>query len=468
MDALARRLFLLFVLAGCSNSVDIVAECEPVGAPVRLLSPDEIGTFVTGLGTVNGATLVVHAEAVDSSLTSDFLTYARWFDEELSQVGVPMTLGSQRPFGRSDFVVVEGAATAQMWIDPTSALPTPREHELVGFWRFSPFAAPETTPVSMPIGVQDCPSCDLATIAIGGSGLLNGSEGAMPIAAGFAAIAGLPEGCRGDSSSLWRLLAYSETDAAVVRWTPRCDNIQDAVSHVQLVPIGDEIGVLFRLGTGTGLDGRGPDGESPGLAVHYLRMDRDFNITVPPVRVGERRAHPFGVFTGYQPKAAALGDGRLVFSEMVALEDGCYTLRVLNDDGTKARRAPWQFPCMDNRTRYHTKSNDLVELPNGLALAVWSERNAFNGEPYSTRVDDRALLDEGIHVTVVTSDGRRGSNVIEVTDAAATALGPTTVFPRDFLTYVAVDGWDVVVGWADSRADAPGFYARRLRCGPIE
>jgi hypothetical protein len=71
---------------------------------------------------------------------------------------------------------------------------------------------------------------------------------------------------------------------------------------------------------------------------------------------------------------------------------------------------------------------------------------------------------------MLTSEGRRGSQIVEVTDDDATALPPWPrtpddgPYPRDFLVYAANDGSDLTIVWGDARSSAPGFYGRRVRC----
>ena len=90
---------------------------------------------------------------------------------------------------------------------------------------------------------------------------------------------------------------------------------------------------------------------------------------------------------------------------------------------------------------------------------------------WNTHVTADTPWEEGIYLTLLTPEGRRGSPIVEVTPPESTMLGPIPPrtaddgpFPGDYLVQMAQDGDETVIAWFDRRADAPGMWAARYRC----
>lgn len=450
---------------GCQEAdVEIVGSCVPVGEATRLAGPGS--GILRGLGLLDGQVLLVRAFVVDPADESSDIRYeAQWFDSELSAMGDPVPLGSGRPVARSEITRIGDELVGVFLVDPGGAIPAGPEQDYVGLWHFAPGRAPERTPVDLPFGRLECPSCRYYVLGIGGLGLAAGREGALPITPnGAAVLSGIGPGCVGDGANLFRLLTFDATRAAAVDWRETPCDPSGGDGLPQIVRTREGYGVLFRQNDQLERD----IGDLNIYPVYYVAVDERFELRAGPVRVGEAFEHPWRIYSGYQPKAASLGVGdRLIFNEMTEMRYRCQILRMLESDGSNARRSPWQLPCLREPTQFHTTSSDLVEMPDGMALVVWGERDAQGGDlgGYAP-VEDRSRFNEGIHLALITPDGRRGSDVVRVTDANATVLPEwDRPVPRDFLVHVAVDGWDVLVGWHDTRTSAPGFYVRKLRCG---
>lgn len=212
-----------------------------------------------------------------------------------------------------------------------------------------------------------------------------------------------------------------------------------------------------------------------GSLVHYARLDEDFHPIGPAIDVdiGEGTTMVDG---GNQPRAIALGADRILYGERFGAGlNRCQVLGVMNDDGTEARRAPWQLPCFFQgygNEAWLTSSYELEALPEGRAVIAWTERTHFRrGYEYAQRLNTETAWEEGIYLTMIASDGYRASPIAEVTVPESTAidwtrprdevLGP---WPANFLISMASEGDEVLVVWTDTRLDAPGFYGRRFRC----
>jgi hypothetical protein len=311
-------------------------------------------------------------------------------------------------------------------------------------------------------------------MGLGSSSLGAGNEARLPAAVVegrvVSAASATPDYCPTYLGTTRRLLLLETNSARTFTWTEDpCQELPNTakVSNIELASLNDgSLGALFRLGSG---EGRGD--------VHYLRLTRDLEPIYPVQRVGGRWTH-FTTETGYQPKAAALGDARVLWTERTGWTEGaggssynvCQELRIMGQDGSMAGPAPYQLSCRSDDT-YVTKNTELLPLPDGRAALVFGERrdDGGPGPPYP-RITSAFPWQEGIHLALLTSDGLRGSEIADVTDAAATALTPVErtedsgPVANDFAFAAASDGDEVVVVWQDARAGSPGIYGRRFRC----
>lgn len=196
--------------------------------------------------------------------------------------------------------------------------------------------------------------------------------------------------------------------------------------------------------------------------LYYTRLDVSLQPLADPVIV-DRVEQVDG--PGFQPRAVAVPGGRVLFLALRVIDGSngdanyCFALRVMNEDGSRPHDAPWQLPCLDPSQPWKTWSMDLMPVPGG-AVLVWTQRSKTG---YVQPGDD---YEEGIYAVLLTPEGKRGSEVIEVTDADATAL-PDFVEPAtlDWTIGSAGEGNDFAVAWSpDTRPSAPGMYVRRFRC----
>ncbi len=78
-------------------------------------------------------------------------------------------------------------------------------------------------------------------------------------------------------------------------------------------------------------------------------------------------------------------------------------------------------------------------------------------------------------MTTIDGEGRRAAEIVRVTAPESTAMTnagtprteTTGPFTGEFQVMAATEGDQVVVVWRDLRPDAPGYYGRRYRCGPL-
>jgi len=286
------------------------------------------------------------------------------------------------------------------------------------------------------------------------------------------AISAIPAACMTRFANGQRAIVFDRTSAVPVLWDePPCHLEGSAYEQANLWLVSTsagDLGMLFRM----------YDADL-GASVRYARLDPDFHPVGPAIDVdiGEGTTMVDG---GNQPRAAALGTNRILYGERLHSRlNECQVLGVMNDDGTEARRAPWQLPCFFQSYGFEdwlTSSYELEALPGGRAVVAWTERTHFpRGHEYLQRLNLETEWDEGVHLAMIADDGYRASPIAEVTVAESTAvdwsrprdevLGP---WPAKFLISMAAEGEEVVVVWTDLRLDAPGFYARRFRCAATD
>jgi len=110
-------------------------------------------------------------------------------------------------------------------------------------------------------------------------------------------------------------------------------------------------------------------------------------------------------------------------------------------------------------------SRRQVERPNG-ALLVYAEHTFA----LARLITADYPWSEAVYAVLLDEEGRRGSEVLRVTDAEATALdavprgetwGPPG-YPFVFAAAASEDGRRAVVAWFDQRVDREGIYVRSL------
>lgn len=484
MSAPPRRLpvcwcVLLTVWSACGvDDLDEVGVCEPMGEAARLVPAG--GPFTMALGTVDGHTLRISARALDTSETSDMEYSMQWFDHDFAAETEAIVLGTSHPSFGSTLVRHGDSLEGQFYIDPTGDRPPRPAVDLAGIWRFTPGQPAEPTLVALPVSHERyVPSWDPDAPSISAPGLSSGNQGTMPIVVSsersIAGIGAIPASCGGYYANLQRNLLFTRDKSQF--FLPPDDPCQvlpndSMATNIQLVPIGNEVGVLFRLGNG----GDDPVTLQPvGGHVHFMRVNADLEQTLPPVMVSNPSWGHNSVDSGYQPKAAVVAGDRILWNERRDAfnfpGNMCQRVHVMDRDGMHVHDTPWQLPCDGNRERYLTASSDLRSLPSGDAIIAWGERNAYGMlGAWGTPITTSTPWTEGIYLSMLTPDGRRGSPIVTVTLPESTSLSPTPrtadrgPYPRDYLVNLAVDGDEVVIAWDDQRPDAPGVWARRFRC----
>lgn len=455
------------LVAGCASDTHIIGRCELASGARAVVADGErsLTPVHQSVGRLGELTLVSWAElqARDDEIFATF--YARWLDDSLQRTAEDIRLGrSPRNYHRPQWVPVDGALQAQVWVDPEEQFPPILPEYAVHHCAIEPppEAAARCDRIQVPTSFGD----GVSVFGIGGWGTSAGIEASIPTAVQdgqvWGAMAGIPAECGSYLINLQRLMVFREGDesASPVFWDrPRCDPSDDTqeTSNPYLVPLGERgMGVLLRVG----FLGEPPaDGQ-----VKLLTLDENAEPIGPPVDVGSDHDRTT-VDGGNQPRGVAVG-GRLLFTERRGPENDCHALRVAKLDGSGAHDAPWQLPCIRRPGRWKTASHALLEVP-GAAVLVWGERTRIDTLGVTADTD----YEERIRAVLLTPEGKRGSEIVTVTDPAATVLSsyPRTEddgpLPRDFpVAAGAGDGGEITVAWRDERAGAPGIYARRLRC----
>lgn len=436
-------------LACVSGACDVAifGRIEPEGEPVRSVA-DEGWVGSVSVGLLGERTLV---EWMRSDADGDTPS-VRWLDRDLRPVGEPIRLGLGRAWA-SRFVPRDGELVAQVW---ASAPGEPRLLADAAYWFFPPpLGTPRRVPIELDVVHEEPPFGVLH--AGGGFGV--GAEGKLPIAAQsgalLAAIGATPSRCVRDGYRQVHVVSGDPPRGAPLGPTI-CDGPFETTGNAWLFVLDDgEFGLLYRH-------------RSRVDAVRYLRFSADGTVTSEPLVVGTTADPLSTVDGGFQPRGVYAGNGRILFTERRGGTNNCHAIRVMNADGSDAHDAPWQLPCVGAEgwgpERPITASVDLERVERG-AILVYTE-HSYVPDLYVT---SDFPWREGIHAVLLDSDGRRGSEVVTVTDAAATALldrprtpnfGP---LPRTFVAAVATQGDRAVVVWYDRRPGAEGVYARTLR-----
>jgi hypothetical protein len=327
-------------------------------------------------------------------------------------------------------------------------------------------------PVVLPITRARPPDCEFCSVAgYGASYLASGSDFLYPmaetVAGAVGGIQGVPAGCGSYFANADEPILFGAIDAIVATRTPCNTPPQRWPIHLGLVPRASGVGILHRVGDSVG----------QGI-VHYLAVDDTGAIVVPQVEVGAGEPTS-GSDSGYDLHGVTLGEDAVLFRELSSGPHSdwlqlCYRLRAFEADGSGAHDTPFQLACM--RADRITRSARLVALDGGYAAIAWAERPRVGGRRDGlVQITTSTPWDEGIYLTMIRPDGRRGSDIVRVTSDESTIMGTALErrtetsgpYPGDMTVSAASEGNRVVLAWRDERLDAPGIYVRSYTCAPF-
>lgn len=457
--------------AACADQQDvrIIGQCRVVNDAARLVESGA-DTWPVGATVVrfDGLMLVSWDEMSARGLAALppwASRRARWFDSSMAALTEPQDLGRTYDGYRTLWVPVGAELVGQVWTDPTNADRTPRPpmEEMVAVVHASPppSATFARTPVDYEAAPRSCEDCANASLGAGAG------DGPLPIVAGsdglIGAFVGPPRACPSGVSNYNRPFAFDRNlRAQVVRWyDPACpadaltDNGLLTSTNPWLVATVGGTAMLFRLG--------GPGGDGFAGALAFLRLD-GLAPDAPPRRVGSPETTD--TEDGYLPRAVAVPGRKILFTERRSARNACHRIRVMNDDGTDARDGPWQLPCTERAdTPLVVRDVELLSVPGG-AVLVWAQHSGGA----SPLILPGAPFEESVRAVLLTPEGERGSEVLQVTDPAATTYvlldGDPYAIPGYFLPHAASSGAQVTVVWqGDVRVpDAPAIYGRTIEC----
>jgi hypothetical protein len=452
--------WVVMVVAGCGRGdVDIIGRCELLTDAVRPLDEEPrfpAPEFAPSVGLLDGQAWVTWMvwEGTSRLDSNHWVQWGRWYDEAWAPLGPPHFLG-ERPNHRSQWVRHGGELVGQTWVDP-EGVPEPLEKERVHRVRVPPPGAGEPWLERIEVPASEvCPDCGL--VGLGDFGTNPGFEqGLLPAAVGFGDVwlvfGASPAPCaydratprwhrlhlvRGPSSTVAEAMLFEEGVCE-----PR-ETGSDAETNPMLVPLDDgALGLFYRRGVSGG------DG-----LLRYVPLAADGQVVGEPRVVDGRPFHTQG--NGFQPRAVAVPGGRVLLMERRAPSGVCPALRIMNADGSRARDAPWQLPCIrtsedgDRSSVLRTQSVALVPVP-GAAVLVWGQQRSFS---------DIQPDEAGVFAVLLTPEGRRGSEVVMLTELSGVSGGPGITVGAD------AEGDEVAAVWWDSRSlPDVGVHARRLRC----
>jgi len=456
---------------GCVNDAEVVGECVPDGE--AHLVHDRSASARVGL--LDGRILVSWVEStsrVGEDGSPEWAFHITWLRPN-GDLGEDEFVGYRR--GSGDNWVRDGdalvTAMGGVTLEP-EPLPVRLEDRL-SLVRTRPALPSEITRVALPLTPYRSHDCEFCSV-VGNStsGASAGRDALFPMlatrAGGVAAIGGIPERCLSIYGSDWEPMLFGAVEATVFTRASCIDERERYPNSFGLVRRSDgNIGMLHRVGTPVA-----------GGYVHYLAVDGTGSITVPQTLVGSDEQGTMAD-SGFDLHGVPLGESGVLFRE---LSDGhrsdsymlCYRLRTFEEDGSGAHDIPFQLACM--RSARVTRSARLLELSNGYAALAWAERPRLGQNDNLTQITLDTPWDEGIYLTMIRPDGRRGSEIVRVTSDVSTIIGTALdrradtsgPYPGDMTVSAASEGNHVVLAWRDERVDAPGIYIRSYTCSVTE
>ena len=415
--------WVALALAACSAEpdADVVVVCEPLTDPV-LLTQGMPGTAPVGasLGVLDDQVLL---HWVDSSArTRADVDRVQWFSAELEPISEVRDLGTRLGLMRSQWTAADGALHAHVWTDPSLASPPAEVDTLLLVFRVGApdrdgtFGVSHERP-SLPVRAS---ADGFAAVAVGTVAALNaGIDGRVPARtwAGRAtfAIAAIPSPCAHSADRL-RLLVFHESGGDFVASTDRDCVLGQLTHNAEIVPLDDgTLGVLFR------------EGPAVDSALRYTRFDRDLIPVSAPTVVARQERGYFARDDGYQPEAVGVEGSRILFRERAGQgasgpSNQCQWLNAMGQDGSWSRSAPWQMPACREPLAHFTHSSELVPSSGGRAAFAFAQRTSFGVLSELTHITTATEWDEGVFLVALTSEGRRGSEMVRVTGSEATAL----------------------------------------------
>lgn len=465
MRAVVSVAVLAAACGGEPDPVRIIGRCELVTDATRVIDPGERPAWPSrpAPGMVDGNVMLEWWELTPPDGPINY--FAVWLDGGLEPDGDPLFLGASDRAQRSMWSAHDGALWGQVWSDPSGSDPTTPTEDKVYLWRLSPppVRSTESTRVAVRVTRAGCDDCD--PIGISNSSFSTGAQGLLPMVAAHGRVWGAFTApwidCGMNYGNFDRLHVFESAEAPeahAIVWGG-CDLFEWElmVANPYLFTTEEGLFAIFRLG----------EGDDGGGELNFLRLDETGARSGLPGAAGG--ALGFSSDFGAQPRAVGVPSAIIFAGRNDPGYARCFELRTARPDGTHARRAPWQLPCWGTPERGASAIwigfLELLPVPRG-AVAIWSER----GSPaLPGRVTPDGRYSERIRAVLLTPEGQRGSEIVDVTDAGATALlsepaeelGP---YPQDFVLGAVSEGAEVFVAWEDTRPEAPGIYGRRIRC----
>jgi len=454
-------------MCGCAgdDDVDIIAECTVTSDPIEIVRPSSGAVFYPSVGRAGGDVFVSwHSMTAEGAAEEPVRAQivGQWFDRNYVPRSLPLHLGDSLFHARHQWLPRgDGELVAHVWAqhpedaergDPLLDDPavwvarvSTVAPEMVDFDRVTFDAAPR------------CDGCAAMTLWMHG---LDPGPGPLSIAASTAepavAFAGIPSECGTEFINYQRVFVGTSAMGAAPRGMgqPLCPEVSERrVSNVWIFDQSDRTGLLFRWG----------DHDFAGI--YYVGLDYRLQPLADPTPVGSNWDF-YTSSSGLLPRAVELPNGRVLFTDQRSGlgASRCFTLRLMDADGSNTGDAPWQIPCPrgpqgDIRMTHYV---ELLATDSG-ALVVWSERSGDVGSVF--RNED--AYSDGAFAVLLTPEGRRGSNVVTLTPDDASLLAPLA--GGDFvangsyapMAAASAEGAITVV-WQEPARGA--IFARGLRC----
>lgn len=415
-------MLVALLAAACGGdvpAVELSVECALVSSTAIGPAPEQY--MVARFG--DGKTMVLEGRLENTD--RDGYAITDWtfstFDESHAPLATGVPLARGRSVGPTRWAARGGALEALMPADPERPDDPMWPAQTLHWYTIRPDGTFDADGFFPPLSRRSCEACPV----YGGSGgvvLSGGGFATTLVEAGgdlHAVDEAIPTTCSRDRpglSNFFRLHGFARSDesAVPILWADETCDPFDSNNQLHLVTAGtstDGPFVLYRS------SGARDDAERP-LRLRLLRLavDEAGHLSAPegtePVVVG--REDPLGGAGNLQAPVAVLGGDQILFGDRYARNATCVFLRVMNEDGSRSRRTPWQLPCASGNS--WTSILELAPLTQDLALAVWDEH------PGEDRFD-APDAEWRLRAAVVNADGQRVSEILELGEYAPRAPG---------------------------------------------
>lgn len=367
-----------FAACACGEDVppvDLSVECALLSSTELGPAPEQYMVAMFG----DGQTMVLEGRLENTE--RDGYAITDWtfstFDETHAPLATGVPLARGRSVGPTRWAARGAALEAMMPADPERPEDPGWPAQTLHWFTLRPDGTFDADGFFPPLSRRSCEACPV--YGESGGVLSGGGFATTLVEAGddlHAVNGAIPRTCSLDDPGLanfFRLHGFARSDqsATPVLWSEETCDPFDYGNSANLITAGTSAAGPFAIFRSKGAR---DDPERPfRLRLLWLTVDDAGHLAAPegaaPVVVG--REDPLSGPGNLQAPVAVLDGDQILFGDRYARGATCVFLRVMNEDGSDSRRAPWQLPCASGET--WSSILELTPLSDELALAVWDE-----------------------------------------------------------------------------------------------